>query len=131
MIAAGADIENGDGDEGNNTPLIWACVNGSAPIVRQLLAAGARKEACTTSAGADGWTPLHWAASMGHANFVQLLKEAGADTRAQASDGKTAKDLGARHAAVGRVLGPAVRLLDTPAAGQPHAPDAVVEDANR
>ena len=32
LIAAGADIENGDGDDGNNTPLIWACVNGSAPI---------------------------------------------------------------------------------------------------
>ena len=98
LIDAGANLENADG--GDNTPLIWACVNGSEPTVQLLLAAGANKEAATSSVGAKGWTPLIWASSMGHAGVAKILIAAGADKHATTADGKTAKEQGARHAAI-------------------------------
>lgn len=71
LLEAGADPNGHPGAR----PLISACIDGTTPMVRILLAAGADPDATT----ADRTTPLMWAVDRGLTETVELLLEAGAD----------------------------------------------------
>ena len=73
------------GDEGGNTPLHEAAVNGNTEIVKALITAGADVNATDE----DGKTPLYWAARNGRTETVQALITAGADVNAQNIYGHT------------------------------------------
>jgi ankyrin repeat protein len=125
LIAAGADVNRAN-DLGIS-PLVLACVNGSAPIVEALLKAGATPDvtrdtgetALMTAArtgntavvklllafganpNADGTrrkqTALMVAITEGHAEVVRALVEAGADVNARTAGGFTPLLFAARH----------------------------------
>ncbi|KAL4871565.1 hypothetical protein BDV12DRAFT_163977 [Aspergillus spectabilis] len=76
-------------DNAGNTPLQIASLEGSAPIVKYLIAAGCEVETCNI----DKDTPLIDAAENGHFDVVQLLIEAGANPRAVNSQGNEPSDL--------------------------------------
>ena len=62
-------------DDGGNTALVLASMQGHADVV-ELLADGAARDSRDNA----GNTPLIWAAYRGHGKVVQLLLEAGAST---------------------------------------------------
>lgn len=68
------------------SPLQWACINGHADCVSELLLAGAVVSACSE----DGWSPLHAAAYGGHPAVVAPLIAHSADLNAVSADGRTA-----------------------------------------
>eukprot|EP01043_Picozoa_sp_COSAG02_P034687 COSAG02_NODE_2441_length_8858_cov_31.570271_2_plen_527_part_00 len=74
------------------SPLQWACVNGHAGCVSELLLAGAAAFG-PSSCSEDGWTPVHAAAYGGHASVVAPLIVHSADLNAVAADGRTAYEL--------------------------------------
>lgn len=78
LIAAGADV-HALTRNGALTPLMIAATNGSASVVRELLAAAANPNTRT----ADGATPLMTAAASGSAEAVKLLLTHGADINAR------------------------------------------------
>ena len=86
------------GDE-QHLPLHRAAELGSAPAVRQLLAAGARPDARTrfTSPLHARQTALHRAAAAGHADVVRVLLEAGADPEVRDALGRGPLWLAARR----------------------------------
>ncbi|KAL5337662.1 hypothetical protein BJX70DRAFT_368884 [Aspergillus crustosus] len=76
-------------DNAGNTPLQIASLEGSAPIVKYLIAAGCEVETCNI----DKDTPLIDAAENSHLDVVRLLLEAGANPRAVNSAGNEPSDL--------------------------------------
>lgn len=84
LIEAGAIFDH----DGWN-PLIYAAMQGHAPIADLLLKAGANPN----RASENGMTPLMWAARNGHAAVVALLLAHGADTEAVSDRGYTAVSL--------------------------------------
>jgi len=72
-------------DARGTTPLYAASVQGSAPIVRALLAAGAPPDAA--SGRGDEGTPLCAAACWGHTDVVHALLTAGADPNLREDEG--------------------------------------------
>ncbi|MFG3104027.1 ankyrin repeat domain-containing protein [Streptomyces sp. NPDC048182] len=75
LLRSGAPAETADA--AGTTPLYQASVNGSAGIVRELLAAGAAPDT-ESGTGSEG-TPLCAAACWGHTEAVRALLEHGAD----------------------------------------------------
>ncbi|GAA3764703.1 ankyrin repeat domain-containing protein [Plantactinospora mayteni] len=75
LLAAGADPDAATPD--GSTPLYRASVQGLAPVVRLLLAAGAAPD--TESGHGDEGTPLTGAAAWGHTEVVRALLAYGAD----------------------------------------------------
>ncbi|MEV5549672.1 ankyrin repeat domain-containing protein [Streptomyces sp. NPDC052309] len=75
LLRSGAPAETADA--AGTTPLYQASVNGSAGIVRLLLAAGASPDT-ESGIGSEG-TPLCGAACWGHTEAVRALIEYGAD----------------------------------------------------
>jgi ankyrin repeat protein len=75
------------------SPLHFAVLGTSTPIVKLLLDQGARIDAV------DMWmnTPLHHAANAGTLACVQLLLDRGADIEAKNTDGETALDRARNH----------------------------------
>lgn len=89
-LKAGAPVDHRTGS--GLSPLQWACVNGHADCVSELLLAGAAvygPRACSE----DGWTPLHAAGYGGHTAVVAPLIAHSADLNAVAADGRTAYEL--------------------------------------
>jgi hypothetical protein len=83
-----------------DTPLAVAALAGNLPIVRQLLAAGAK-------ASGPGWNALHYAAYAGHLAVAEfLVKSGGAVLDQPAPNRQTALMLAARNGHL-----PIVRLL--------------------
>ncbi|KAL2848121.1 hypothetical protein BJY01DRAFT_212312 [Aspergillus pseudoustus] len=76
-------------DNAGNTPLQIASLEGCAPIVKYLIAAGCEIETCNI----DKDTPLIDAAENGHLDVVRLLLEAGANPRVVNSQGNEPSDL--------------------------------------
>ncbi|KAL4779688.1 hypothetical protein BJX76DRAFT_351604 [Aspergillus varians] len=76
-------------DNAGNTPLQIASLEGCAPIVKYLIAAGCEVETCNI----DKDTPLIDAAENGHEDVVKILLEAGANPRAVNSQGDEPSDL--------------------------------------
>lgn len=76
-------------DNAGNTPLQIASLEGSAPIVKYLIAAGCEVETCNI----DKDTPLIDAAENGHEEVVRILLKAGANPRAVNSQGDEPSDL--------------------------------------
>lgn len=70
LLAAGAEI--GERDEDDWAPLDWAAGQGSPPLVRALLAAGADPLAT----GADGHTAYQVALAAGRVEAARLLRDA-------------------------------------------------------
>ncbi|MBN3300419.1 PP16A phosphatase, partial [Amia calva] len=79
------DLFNEDG----LTALHQCCIDDFEEVVRALLAAGARVNACDS----ELWTPLHAAATCGHTSLVELLVQHGADLLAVNADGNMPYDL--------------------------------------
>lgn len=82
-FAGAADV---DASRVGMTPLMIACVDGDAVMVKALLEAKAKTELRTD----DGRTALMFAAGWGDASKVQALLDAGANPNARAGDGWTA-----------------------------------------
>ncbi|KAL4974439.1 hypothetical protein BDW66DRAFT_139821 [Aspergillus desertorum] len=76
-------------DNAGNTPLQIAALEGCAPIVEFLIAAGCEVETCNI----DKDTPLIDAAENGHEDVVKILLAAGANPRAVNSQGNEPSDL--------------------------------------
>ncbi|KAL2822529.1 hypothetical protein BJX63DRAFT_417593 [Aspergillus granulosus] len=76
-------------DNAGNTPLQIASLEGCAPIVKYLIAAGCEIETCNI----DKDTPLIDAAENGHLDVVKILLEAGANPRVVNSQGNEPSDL--------------------------------------
>ncbi|KAI9375737.1 hypothetical protein BJX61DRAFT_95595 [Aspergillus egyptiacus] len=76
-------------DNAGNTPLQIASLEGCAPIVKYLIAAGCEVETCNI----DKDTPLIDAAENGHLEVVKILLEAGANPRVVNSQGNEPIDL--------------------------------------
>ncbi|KAL4953413.1 hypothetical protein BDW69DRAFT_184485 [Aspergillus filifer] len=76
-------------DNAGNTPLQIASLEGCAPIVKYLIAAGCEVETCNI----DKDTPLIDAAENGHEDVVKILLDAGANPRAVNSQGDEPSDL--------------------------------------
>ncbi len=89
-LASGADpdaqLSDRDTSRSGMSPLMLACFEGNAEVVKLLLDSKARTEARSP----DGRTALIYAAGWGNAQKVQLLLDAGATVDARASDGMTA-----------------------------------------
>ncbi len=64
-------------DESGNSALIWAAYNGSAELVRLLVAVDGINLDYVDS---DGKSPLRWAEDRGHSECAQILREAGAQS---------------------------------------------------
>jgi ankyrin repeat protein len=121
MLDRGTDIEAANPGNGW-TPLFWAAVKGNAPVIRLLLARGARIEARDTrgltplmaaarwgridgvaallDGGArigavdqNGWNALMWASFKGQTDMAAFLLERGAPSGARDGDGNTALSL--------------------------------------
>ncbi|XP_012941721.1 ankyrin repeat domain-containing protein 66 [Aplysia californica] len=67
------DLNHGDEDWSNKTPLHWACQKGYVECVRLLLEHGAKGTARTET----GWTPAHFAAEAGKVTALRALNSAG------------------------------------------------------
>lgn len=89
-LKAGAPVNHRTGP--GLSPLQWACVNGHADCVSELLIAGAAASGPGASSD-DGWTPVHAAAYGGHVSVVAPLIAHSADLNAVAADGRTAYEL--------------------------------------
>ncbi|KAL3461521.1 hypothetical protein BJX64DRAFT_277827 [Aspergillus heterothallicus] len=76
-------------DNAGNTPLQIASLEGCAPIVKYLIAAGCEIETCNI----DKDTPLIDAAENGHLDVVNILLDAGANPRVVNSQGNEPSDL--------------------------------------
>ena len=100
LIGAGANVNAAN--ELGVTPLMLACINGSAPMVDALLQAGADPAVARVT----GETPLMIASRTGNAAVVRLLVAGGADVNAATTGGHTALMWAAaeRHADIVRVL---------------------------
>jgi ankyrin repeat protein len=75
------------------TPLMLAALRGNLPVVKDLLARGAR-------VNRDGWTPLHYAASSESPDTVTLLLDRGAQIDARSPNGTTPLMMAARYGAI-------------------------------
>jgi ankyrin repeat protein len=84
LLNSGADV-NGCAPQTNETPLHRAAQWGSAPIVRLLVAAGARVE----DTDGSGWTPLFMATLSGKLDVIEELLAAGANVNARSASGWT------------------------------------------
>lgn len=83
-------------DEANahgETPLMMAALRGNLPVVRTLLARGARVQLV-------GWTPLHYAASGSSVEVLTLLLERGAAIDAPSPNGSTPLMMAARYGSI-------------------------------
>ena len=85
-VNAAAGAADVDASRVGMTPLMIACVDGNALMVKALLDAKAKTELRTD----DGRTALMYAAGWGDSARVQTLLDAGANANARASDGWTA-----------------------------------------
>mmetsp|Transcript_9392 Transcript_9392/g.24301 ORF Transcript_9392/g.24301 Transcript_9392/m.24301 type:complete len:253 (+) Transcript_9392:126-884(+) len=90
-------------DQHGFTPLMHACCEGHAVVVRLLLSHGAD----VSIINHDGESALHLAASIGYDEIVSLLIEKGADPHVRTHRGKSAAELAATmgHDRVLAVLG--------------------------
>jgi len=73
-------------DDEGYTPLLWAAARNHAPVVAELLTAGAD---VTASTPRDGFSPLHHACAAGNVPVATLLLDARANPDARAADGST------------------------------------------
>jgi ankyrin repeat protein len=89
LLAAGTDP--GAATPDGSTPLYRASVQGLAPVVRLLLAAGAAPDA--ESGRGDEGTPLAGAAAWGHTDVVRVLLAYGADPDRREDSGTGATPL--------------------------------------
>ncbi len=87
-------------DEEQWTPLLSASSAGALPVVRRLVAAGARLDARTSAGG----TPLHYAASKGREHVAAFLVEQGASLTATDKRGDTPLHKAARSPSVAKML---------------------------
>ena len=87
LIKGGAHVDERDPDQ--MTALDWAVLANRAPVVKELIAAGAEVNAVDKF----GYTPLLYAATVdfGNADTIKPLLEAGADPSIKSKDGKTAR----------------------------------------
>ena len=96
-------------NEGGNTPLILATMQGYWPAVEMLLKHGADKT--VNARGYLEYTALHWAASGGHPEIALALLRSGADPYARVGNNRTALHLA--HEGRERAIGSAVRHYET------------------
>ncbi|MDF3047236.1 MAG: serine/threonine-protein phosphatase 6 regulatory ankyrin repeat subunit B-like [Candidatus Midichloriaceae bacterium] len=82
-LNAGAEVNAKN--EGDATPLHYACSGGHTNIVKLLL----EKKAEVNAKNVGDATPLHWAALAGHINIVESLLEKGAEVDAKAAYNRT------------------------------------------
>lgn len=75
------------------TPLLFACFEGTAELVRLFLERGADPDARITFAGLRRGTPLMLAARAGQVRMVAALLKHGADPGLRDGEGRTAADL--------------------------------------
>jgi ankyrin repeat protein len=102
LIRAGAKVMTAN--QAGATPLLLACVNGSASMIGTLVKAGADVNAPLTLSGD---TALMIASRTGKVNAVKVLLDAGAKTNAKETWGGTTALMWAvseRHAAVAKLL---------------------------
>ncbi|MCA0175347.1 MAG: ankyrin repeat domain-containing protein [Proteobacteria bacterium] len=72
------------------TPLMLAAIRTKLPLLKQLLARGAK-------VNQDGWTALHYACSQIELAPAQILLDAGADANARSPNGTTPLMMAARY----------------------------------
>lgn len=72
------------------TPLMLAAIRNKQPLLRQLLARGAK-------VNQEGWTALHYACSQIELEPAQILLDAGADANARSPNGSTPLMMAARY----------------------------------
>jgi len=89
LIAHGADVHAAAKNAQRIQPIHAAAANGSLPILRALLAAGADANARQQ----QDFTPLHTAADRDDVPMAELLLAHGADPHAQTSSGQTPLDV--------------------------------------
>ncbi len=131
LIKAGADVNRTHRTDAS--ALAHACLEGHAPVVKALLAAGANVNQPGKIEGMRGdaarMTPLMIAAMCGHAPVVKLLLAAGADTAAKDAKGHTALDWAKAKKSPGHLQ--AAALLTAAGAQPAHSaedPDALEPD---
>ncbi len=105
LLSAGASVNATD--RRGFTPLMWACANGSVPVVTLLI----ENRASVDARAGDGTTALLLAAANGFTDIVRALLERGADVSA-ASGGLTAREyaLARGHTDIAELLGSAETL---------------------
>ena len=90
-------------DTYDQTPLLWAAIQGHEAVVKLLLEKGAELE---SKDNINGRTPLSWAAIQGHEAVVKLLLEKGAQLESKDDFGQTPLSWAAEngHEAVVKLL---------------------------